>query len=91
VLADGGTKGTGIHATVTLGVEAVTTNRNGAALHAYGISGRGVVTEGSSAQLRLVPGSARSHNRNGQPGDLFVDSANRFWFCKGKTAWVRLA
>jgi hypothetical protein len=86
-----GTNGTGIYGTGVLGVEAVTTASNGVALHAYGVSGRGILTEGARAQLRLVPGSAASHSKSGQAGDLFVDSTNRLWFCKGKTTWVKVA
>ena len=56
--------------------------------------GRGGTFKGSSAALRLVPGSAGTHPVSGLAGDLFVDSAHRLWFCQqsGKRAtWKKIA
>ena len=38
---------------------------------------------------RLLPGGDRPSS--GLIGDLFVDSDNRLWFCKGGTSWKQLA
>ena len=54
-------------------------------------TGRGGVFKGKLAQLRLPPSSAASHPHAGQPGDVFVDSSYRLWFCKGGAAWTQLA
>jgi hypothetical protein len=54
-------------------------------------SGRGGVFQGNLAQLRLKPSSAASHPARGQAGDLFLDHANRLWFCKAGTNWRQLA
>jgi hypothetical protein len=54
-------------------------------------SGRGVVASGGAAQLRLVASTAASHPLSGELGDLFLDKNKRLWFCKGGTAWVKLA
>ena len=54
-------------------------------------NGRGAVLIGKKAQLRLQPSSATRHPKTGTKGDLFVDSTGRLWFCKGTTAWRKLA
>ena len=63
------------------------------AIGVYGLStkGRGGVFQGKIANLRLPPSSAASHPTAGQPGDVFVDSSYRLWFCKGGASWVKLA
>ena len=54
-------------------------------------TGRGGVFSGKVAHLRLPPSSAATHPHAGQPGDVFVDSSYRLWFCKGGASWVKLA
>jgi hypothetical protein len=59
-------------------------------VYGIGIKGRGGVFQGDKAQVRLVPSTAASHPSSGAAGDLFVDTSNRLWFCKGGTNWVKL-
>jgi hypothetical protein len=54
-------------------------------------SGRGGILQGVAAQLKLIPSSASTHPVSGQAGDMFVDSSNGLWFCKGGSTWVQLA
>lgn len=56
-----------------------------------GVSGRGGRFRGKAAQVRLMPGLTPSHPASGLAGDLYVDSANRLWFCAGATSWKQLA
>jgi len=98
VLGWSGDNGPGVH-----GVGAVGDNpgmwaegRTSAApgLKATSAGGRGVIASGKLAQLQLHPGTQKSHPKQGETGDLFVDKSARLWFCKagGATAtWVRLA
>jgi len=90
-LADGpGVKGRG-----TVGVEGVgATGVSAAGEGGPGVSAtghRGGVFAGNVAQLRLQPSDLVSHPALGQPGDLFVDAANRLWFCKGGSRWSQVA
>jgi hypothetical protein len=55
---------------------------------AHGVGGR---FEGNTAQVHLVPSVATSHPAIGAPGQLFVDRANRLWFCNGGSTWKQLA
>jgi hypothetical protein len=52
--------------------------------------GRGGVFNGGSAQVRLIPSTKSKPPAKGLPGDLFVDSAFRLWFCKGGPNWVKV-
>jgi hypothetical protein len=54
-------------------------------------TGRGGVFKGKVAHLRLPPSNAATHPNAGQPGDLFVDSSYRLWFCKGGASWKQSA
>ena len=56
-----------------------------------GASGRGGVFSGGAAQVRLIPSGAKTHQKSGQSGDLFVDASRRLWFCYGGARWRRLA
>jgi hypothetical protein len=57
----------------------------------YGQSphGRGGVFSGKLASVRLVPSTA-NHPSSGSPGDIFVDSGMRMWFCVGGSRWKRV-
>ena len=57
----------------------------------YGQSphGRGGVFSGKLASVRLVPSMA-NHPSTGSPGDIFVDSGMRMWFCVGGSRWKRI-
>jgi hypothetical protein len=64
----------------------------GAGVRGESVQGRGgVFSSSASAQIRLQPSSAATHPSSGKPGDLFVDTSKRLWFCKGGTAWKQLA
>jgi hypothetical protein len=52
-------------------------------------SGRGGHFAGAAAQIRLVP-AAGNKPAAGKPGDLFVDSQKRLWFCKGGASWAQI-
>lgn len=85
VNAAGGT-GIGVNATGSTGVQA-----QGDTLAVFASSfGRGVVASGSVAPLQLTPGGASTHPDSGEPGDIYVDSAARAWFCRGGDTWVEL-
>jgi hypothetical protein len=58
------------------------------AASALGIGGR---FAGKTAPIQLVPSTLASHPTSGSAGQLFVDRANRLWFCKGGTNWHQLA
>lgn len=62
----------------------------GAAIEGLGRLGRGGRFRGAKAQIQLVPGSAGNHPASGAPGDLYVDSAKRLWFCRGGVNWVQV-
>jgi hypothetical protein len=53
----------------------------------YGVGGR---FAGNTAQVHLVT-AASSHPETGEAGQLFVDKANRLWYCRGARDWRRLA
>ena len=55
---------------------------------AHGVGGR---FDGSTAQVHLVPSAASSHPAVGAAGQLFVDRANRLWYCNGGSTWKQLA
>jgi len=59
-------------------------------INTHASSGRGGFFQGPSAALRLAPASG-SHPSSGLAGDLFVDSSNNLWFCKGGSTWVQAA
>jgi hypothetical protein len=63
---------------------------NGHGVEGISTTGRGVVASGNSAQLKLVPSTAKSHPVSGQAGDLFLDSSHRLWLCKGQKNWKLL-
>lgn len=67
------------------------TNGLGAGLAATSAQGVGGRFAGKTAPIQLVPSSASSHPAGGTAGQLFVDHANRLWFCKGGTNWRQLA
>jgi hypothetical protein len=54
-------------------------------------SGRGGFFQGgdAGAAIRLRPATG-SHPSSGLAGDLFVDSSNQLWFCKGGTLWKQV-
>ena len=54
-------------------------------------TGRGAVFKGKVASVRLTPATTANHPASGSAGDLYVDSSNRLWFCRGGATWVRLA
>jgi len=54
----------------------------------YGVGGR---FAGKTAQVHLVPAAASTHPESGEAGQLFVDKANRLWYCRGGRDWSRLA
>jgi hypothetical protein len=54
----------------------------------YGVGGR---FAGKTAQVHLVPAAAGSHPDTGEAGQLFVDKANRLWYCGGGRDWRQLA
>jgi hypothetical protein len=68
-----------------------TTQGSGAGLEALSAKGVGGRFEGKTAQVQLVPSSDSSHPSSGAPGQLFVDSGNRLWFCRGGSSWQQLA
>ena len=55
---------------------------------ALGVGGK---FAGKAAQLELVPSTAVVPPATGAAGQLFVDRANRLWFCQGGSAWKQLA
>ena len=55
---------------------------------AEGVGGR---FAGKTAQVHLIPSSASTHPASGTSGQLFVDRANRLWFCRGGGDWKQLA
>ena len=63
----------------------------GPGIDAASSRGVGAVFAGKTAQVQLVPSSAASHPAKGSSGQLFVDRANRLWFCREGTNWQRLA
>jgi hypothetical protein len=73
------------------GIGVFGTSDSGPGVKAASVNGRGLVASGKTAQMRLLPNAASTHPASGLPGDLFVDSANRLWFCKSGTTWVQLA
>lgn len=68
-----------------------TTQGSGPGLEALSAKGVGATFEGKTAQVQLVPSSDSSHPSSGDPGQLFVDSAKRLWFCRGANNWHQLA
>jgi hypothetical protein len=68
-----------------------TTQGSGAGLEAVSAKGVGATFEGKTAQVELVPSSESSHPSSGAPGQLFVDSGKRLWFCRGGNDWQQLA
>jgi hypothetical protein len=64
---------------------------SGTGLSASSAQGIGAKFAGKTAPILLVPSSAPSHPASGAAGELFVDHANRLWFCKGGTNWRQLA
>ena len=64
---------------------------SGPGIEGVSAGGVGGSFSGKTAQVRLVPSSASSHPSSGLSGQLFVDGAQRLWFCRGGTNWIRLA
>jgi hypothetical protein len=50
----------------------------------YGVGAR---FQGKNAAIELIPSTAGTHPATGRPGQLFVDSRKRLWYCKGGTDW----
>jgi hypothetical protein len=67
------------------------TNPAGVGVFGESQAGRGASFGGKLAQLRLRPSTATTHPTGGSPGDFFVDSTARLWFCKGGGVWKQLA
>ena len=63
----------------------------GAGVEGTSAQGVGGKFAGRTAQVQLVPSDAGVHPPSGAPGQLFVDRANRLWFCKGGGDWRQLA
>ncbi len=68
-----------------------TTVGSGAGVEGQSAQGVGGKFSGKTAQLQLVPSSAIGPPAIGVAGQLFVDRANRLWFCQGGSAWRQLA
>ncbi len=66
-------------------------SRHHIGVHGLSINGRGGLFTGGPAQIRLEPSPNKTHPQKGLAGDLFVDSHNRLWFCKGGLSWHQLA
>jgi hypothetical protein len=66
------------------------TSGKGAGVKGDAPSGRGGQFSGGIAAARLMPSAATTHPSSGAAGDLFVDSTNRLWFCKGGSTWADL-
>jgi hypothetical protein len=92
------TVGTG-HAILALVVNAqsstsavrASTQGSGSGLEALSSNGVGATFTGKTAQVQLVPSADAAHPASGAAGQLFVDSSNRLWFCRGGTNWQQLA
>jgi hypothetical protein len=69
----------------------VTTQGSGPGLEASSANGIGATFAGKTGQVQLVPSADSSHPWSGAPGQLFVDSAKRLWFCRGGNNWQQLA
>jgi hypothetical protein len=78
--------GAGLH-----GIQGNPTSTGAAVIGAAAAKGRGAQFSGGAAAVRMVPSAARTHPPTGLPGDFFVDSETRLWFCKGGGVWLQLA
>ena len=89
-----GTGGAGVQGThAGAGPGGTFSSASGYGVYASGNNGRGGSFGGKTANIRLRPNTAHSHPVSGQAGDLFVDKANRLWYCKKggtKATWVQL-
>jgi len=63
----------------------------GSGLEALSSKGVGATFAGKTAQVQLVPSADAAHPASGTAGQLFVDSSNCLWFCRGGTNWRQLA
>jgi hypothetical protein len=68
-----------------------TTVGSGAGVEGQSAEGVGGKFAGKTAQLQLVPSTAIAPPPIGVAGQLFVDRANRLWFCQGDAGWRQLA
>ena len=68
-----------------------TTVGSGAGVEGQSAQGVGGKFAGKAAQLQLVPSTASGPPQFGVAGQLFVDRANRLWFCQGGSTWRQLA
>src|SRR5262249_51836910 len=66
------------------------TSGSGAAVEGKSAKGVGGKFTGKTAQIQLVPSSASTHPTSGQPGQLFVDSIHRLWYCITGNRWKQL-
>lgn len=82
------TKGTGA---ALYGVQSSPTATGAAVVGTAGAKGRGGKFSGGASSVTLVPSTGATHPPSGAPGDLYVDSTKRLWFCKGATTWKQLA
>jgi hypothetical protein len=68
-----------------------TTIGTGAGVEGQSVYGVGGKFSGRTAQVHLVPSPASTHPDRGAAGELFVDRANRLWYCRGGSDWRQLA
>jgi hypothetical protein len=59
------------------------------AVAAFSLYGYGGYFSGKTAQISLKP-QPTQHPGTGKAGDMFVDSNNDLWFCKGGTDWYHV-
>jgi hypothetical protein len=91
-------KGSAVAGSSTSGRAVTGTSHSGAGVVGTSATGTGVIGSGkrggsfagSAAAISLAP-HAGSHPTSGTRGDLFVDHNTHLWFCRGGTAWVKLA
>src|SRR5262249_32801017 len=67
------------------------TKGTGSGIYATSAKGAGGKFGGKTANIQLVPSTASSHPASGSAGQLFVDKANRLWYCRGGSNWAQLA
>jgi hypothetical protein len=91
-------KGSAVAGSSTSGRAVTGTSHSGAGVVGTSATGTGVIGSGkrggsfagSAAAISHAP-HAGSHPTSGTRGDLFVDHNTHLWFCRGGTAWVKLA
>jgi len=67
------------------------TTGSGSGIYASSAKGVGGKFAGKTANVQLVPSTSSNHPASGSPGQLFVDSFTRLWFCHSGTNWTQLA